>query len=112
MKTKNKSNQHRKERAHTEKTRAGNPFSRPNQRVNRQGDANTPPLRTDVSVTQILQQGHLSDSSARRSFFVFQSDLLQRHQVIRQTRFALVDGGVRSLYVSVSDRHKEKHSID
>lgn len=54
-------------------------------------------LLTDIGMTQVFEEGDFTNGSARRSFFVFQPDLFQRHQVVRQARLALVDRGVRSL---------------
>ena len=54
-------------------------------------------MLTDIGVTHVFEEGNLSDGRARSAFLVFQPNLLEGHQVVRQPRLAFVDGGVRSL---------------
>lgn len=48
-------------------------------------------------MAQVFEEGNLSDGGARCSLFVFEPNLFEGHQVVRQPRLAFVDGGVRSL---------------
>lgn len=63
-------------------------------------------------MTEVFQQGNFSNGRAGRSFFVFQSDLFQRHEVVRQARFALVHRRVGSLNITtfMSNVLKERNN--
>jgi hypothetical protein len=57
---------------------------------------------------EILEQRDLPDGGARRALLVFQPDLLQRHQVVRQPRLALEHRGVRALETKEDSRSAMK----
>lgn len=46
---------------------------------------------------EVLEQGHFPDGGARCPLFVFQSDLLECHEVVCELAFAFVDSGIGAL---------------
>ncbi len=61
-------------------------------------------------MSQVLEERNFTDGRTGCSFFVLQPDLLQCYQVVRQTRFALVDRGVGSL--NDLENYKERKKPD